>query len=463
MAPDTRREAGKLRPAGTRSDAPEATGPAGGERALFVLSLVGLAVLAFLAGTIVMRAGVFPAPQVDRAYRAAVAWKDSLTGYRDVYATDLWYPARRDDTGVTVLEPGGATGGPTLYTSGHAPAAVLIDREGRVLHEWQRAFSTVWPEGERPIADPQPDSHVFFRMARAFPNGDLLALYEAAGDTPYGYGLVKLDRNSDVLWAYTGRAHHQFDIAPDGRIFALTHGIFDDELDYLGHLERPRLEDELVVLTPDGEETARFRLLTALAASPYRQMIYTLAGFALGDPLHANAVEYVDAEKAARFAFAEEGDVLLSFRELHALAVLDPESGAITWALRGPWIGQHDPDILDTGDILLFDNFGNYDTASGFSRVIEVDPRTAGITWQYAGTPEAPFVSRIRSDQQRLPDGNTLITESNGGRLLEVTRDGRIVWEFVNPVRGGEDDAQIPVIAWAERYEPGQLRFLDVP
>ena len=70
--------------------------------------------------------------------------------------------------------------------------------------------------------------------------------------------------------------------------------------------------------------------------------------------------------------------------------------------------------------------------------MIEFDPATMAIVWQYAGSAEWPFESAIRSDQQRLANGNTLITELSGGRILEVTRAGDIVWQFVNPVRGGE-------------------------
>ena len=43
------------------------------------------------------------------------------------------------------------------------------------------------------------------------------------------------------------------------------------------------------------------------------------------------------------------------------------------------------------------------------------------------------FYSRYKSAAQRLPNGNTLITESLCGHLLEVTTDGEIVWEYINP------------------------------
>jgi hypothetical protein len=44
----------------------------------------------------------------------------------------------------------------------------------------------------------------------------------------------------------------------------------------------------------------------------------------------------------------------------------------------------------------------------------------------------------IRGGAQRLPNGNTLITESDKGRAFEVTREGEIVWDFYNPDTGSE-------------------------
>ena len=38
-----------------------------------------------------------------------------------------------------------------------------------------------------------------------------------------------------------------------------------------------------------------------------------------------------------------------------------------------------------------------------------------------------------KGSNQRLPNGNTVVTESEKGRIVEVTREGRVVWEYVNP------------------------------
>jgi hypothetical protein len=284
---------------------------------------------------------------------------------------------------------------------------------------------------------------------------------EGVGDTPYGYGLVKLDRNSEVIWRYLGNAHHDVDIGPDGRIYVLTHEFVGEPLEDYGLLASPRLDDFLVVLSPDGEELKKISLIHAVAASKYQHLLHTVAAFALEDPLHTNAVDVITEDAAANFPYGEVGQVLLSFRELGTIGVLDLEREELVWARRAYWLGQHDPDILPNGNILLFDNFGNYDSPEGRSRVIEFDPLTMETVWEFTGSPERPFESALRSSQQRLANGNTLITESEAGRLLEVDPDGQIVWEFIHPVRNGAsmggDGDLVSIVCWGQRIDPTSL------
>jgi hypothetical protein len=430
--------------------------PTRSDRVFRAAFFTALGALLFLTGAFFAASEIPPGPQVVRAYQGGkalyVKLRDRSSG---VYSSDLWYPQRRSDKGVTTHRQELAQPGVTLYTSGDRAAAHLIDMDGQVLHSWERPFGTVRKIVKTKAS--QPDSHVYFRHAQVLPDGGLLVIYEGVGDTPYGYGVARLNRDSELVWFYPGRAHHQFSVAPDGRIYVLTHEFVDDRIPEFGHLQRPRLEDFLVVLSPDGEELQKVRLLTALAQSRYRHMLYTVSQMASADPLHANSVKYIDRDKAAAFAYGKEGQILLSFRETNSLIVLDPGTQEIVWGTRGPWIGQHDPDILPNGNILMFDNYGSYAGPAGVSRVIEFDPATMKIVWQYAGTAEHPLDSEIRADQQRLANGNTLITESNGGRMVEVTPRGEIAWEYVNPVRGGKKGDQIPIVAWSQRLDPSTL------
>jgi Arylsulfotransferase (ASST) len=103
----------------------------------------------------------------------------------------------------------------------------------------------------------------------------------------------------------------------------------------------------------------------------------------------------------------------------------------IKWTMTGQFAHQHDPDFLANGNILLFDNRGG-NGEYGQSQILEINPNTQKIVWRYRGNAQWPFFSQIRGSQQPLPNGNVLITESDGGRLLEVTRaaEPEIVWEY---------------------------------
>ncbi len=62
------------------------------------------------------------------------------------------------------------------------------------------------------------------------------------------------------------------------------------------------------------------------------------------------------------------------------------------------------------------------------------------------GDEDSPFYSPSCGTAERLPNGNTLITESDGGRAFEVTPDQEIVWEFYNPHRAEGDDSLIATL-----------------
>jgi hypothetical protein len=423
------------------------------DKLLFGAFILAVATLLFVGGSLATAVGVTPGPQITRAYEGGKAFYAKLFHHDDVFVSDLWHPARTDKLGVSINDAERANHGVTLYTSGHEPAAYLISMDGEVLHKWHRPFSEVWDESAA-VKRPQPDTHVYMRKALLDGNGDLLVIYEGAGDTPYGYGLVKLDKDSNVIWSYLQPAHHDFDIAPDGRIFLLTHEIIDAPLPQVDHLASPRLDDFVVILSPDGEELQKLPLLDAVEQSDYRQLLWEISSYALADPLHTNSVHVITEEEAGRFAFGSAGQLLVSFREPNAIGVIDMDQGKLVWAAKGYWTGQHDPHILDNGNILLFDNRGNFRKPEGRSRVIEFNPTTMELVWEYTGTVDSPLESDIRSYSQRLANGNTLITESNGGRILEVNPDREIVWEYTNPVRGGPDQARIPIICKALRLEP---------
>lgn len=439
-------------------DESEADGLEGGktllDRLYFPVFIASIALLAFVAGAVVVMAQSFPFGYLDGAYRGGVALLDS-TKYGSAYATDLWRPARTEAQGVTVHEPAKAYNGLTLYTSTHAQKAFLMSMDGKVIHEWNLPLREVW-NAKSLGREPRPKEYISWDDVELYPNGDLLALYVGFGDTPWGYGIVKMNKNSEVLWKYSGYVHHDVEVAANGNIHVLTNAVRKRKIEGFDHLRPPRIDDFIVVLSPDGKELKKVSLIDAFVKSPYGRMLRTTSWDIKDDFLHANSIEVIDAQMAEKLPFASEGQVLLSLRDIDALAVLDLEKEEVVWALQGSWHRQHDADLLPNGHVLLFDNFGNYGSG-GMSRVIELDPVTQEIVWSYAGDDQRPFQSDIRSGQERLPNGNTLITESDGGRIFEVTKEGEIVWEYVNPVRVAEAGPLIPVVSRPRRIEPKWL------
>lgn len=417
------------------------------------LAIIGLLLLAFITGAAIMHFGIFPKDPLRRAFAGGAALYESATGYDDRYLTDFWADARTDRRGVTIHDPARAQQGLTLYSSTHEQAAYLIDMQGNVVHRWQMNFSALWDKSAA-VEHPRSDEFVYIEKAQVLPNGDLIALYTAIGDTPWGYGIARLNARSEVVWKYLGHAHHDFEVDAAGNIHVLSQQVSETELAGFAHLPKPRIDDFIVTLSPDGREISSTSLMEIFARSPYGRRLYFASeeSFNNGDYLHANSVDVLKGP-APGIPGSRAGQVLISFREVSTVALIDEDRQEIVWAQTGPWVRQHDAQVLPNGNVMLFDNEGDH-SGHGMSRVIEFEPATSAIAWSYSGSAEAPLESAARSSQTRLANGNTLIVESMAGRVIEVTPDGDIVWEFINPVRGGEGDRRIPIIFWVQRLDP---------
>jgi hypothetical protein len=341
-------------------------------------------------------------------------------------------PAGASQT-INVYHPDKAYRGLNVFTSGHFSGALLMDMEGNILHTWERTCEEIWPELDSSLLESSPD---FWRTVHLFENGDILAMFA-------GIGIFKLDARSNIIWSNQNGAHHDLEVQPNGDIFVLTR---------TAHLiprlnnKHPILEDFVAILDPNGNEKKRISLIECFENSTSYRLDHIEWK---GDVFHTNKVHVLDGRFAGRFSWAGAGNVLTSIRNTSTFAVVDLDRRAVVHAWRGEDHGfksQHDPRILENGNMLYFDNQGG---PEGRSRVIEVDPGTFEIAWLYDGTDDDPLFSPTMSTADCLPNGNILITESDNGRALEVTRDKEIVWEFYNPYRihpVGEYIATVPEV-----------------
>ncbi len=332
------------------------------------------------------------------------------------------------ERGVTVHKSAAGTGY-NLVVSGHGPEAILVDMKGKELHRWSGPFSEVLPDFKRQVGS-RKRFRDFWRRAHVFPNGDLLAIFE-------GHALIKLDRDSNVLWTYTGLAHHDLEVQEDGRIYVLTR---KGKLIPRINPDAPVLEDFVVVLNEQGKRQQKVSILECFENSEFAHIMERVE--ARGDFFHTNTIEVLDGSLADRDPAFARGNVLVSILWLDTIAILDLQKKRVVWALSEGWKEQHQPTMLESGAMMLFDNLGG-DEEFGRTRIIEFDPVEYKTTWTYEGDETNYFHSDRCGSSQRLSNGNTLITETDNGRAFEVTPDKAMVWEYLNPNRSGDDESLI--------------------
>ncbi|MCF8462190.1 MAG: aryl-sulfate sulfotransferase [Flavobacteriales bacterium] len=113
---------------------------------------------------------------------------------------------------------------------------------------------------------------------------------------------------------------------------------------------------------------------------------------------------------------------------------------------------QHDANWIpsgypDAGGIMIFNN--GFNRTPGFSEIDVIVPPQAspGVyelglgeaygptekAWNYHAPDSVSFYSYFISGARRLPNGNTMICEGERGHFFEVTHNGEVVWDYINP------------------------------
>jgi hypothetical protein len=328
---------------------------------------------------------------------------------------------------VTTYDPSLASDGLNLYTTRKPGYALLADMKGDILHQWN--------------LDPDNEYTGVWQYAELLENGELLAQCDENV-------LVKVGWQSNRIWGKKMRAHHGHYTDQNQDIYALNR---KDSVTLWRGVPVPLVEDYITVFSSDGNIKRNIMLLDVAKKHMtfkgvmriYRYIlnpdkIKTFLNFKLKrrsilefdlafDVSHANSIFVIERDIEG---LCTKGDILISMRELNLAAIFDPEKEEFVWEWGpGNIIAQHHATMLENNNILLFDNgYGR-----GYSRVIEIEPITKEIKWEYKGSPLEDFYSPRRGSCQRLANGNTLITESDRGNVFEVTKEGKIVWRFFVP------------------------------
>ncbi|MEM8709754.1 MAG: arylsulfotransferase family protein [Planctomycetota bacterium] len=375
-------------------------------------------------------------------------------GYADAYVSGS------ELAGAIVHDADRMEPGLTLVCTGHETSALLLDANGQVVHRWYVDFHEVFPE-PLPFKGSEHASW-FIRRAWAYPDGDLLAIFEYIG-------IARVDVNGKPRWSLANRSHHDVKVLADGTIVTLDFA--ERSRQWIAKRYGTRrfrkgvADSHVLFLGPDGALRRRISIFEALHSSRYAPLLSTIHPDP-ADIFHANSVDVLDADSAARHPRFEEGDILVSLRNPSVLIVIDGESESVKWMTRGLSHAQHQASFVPTGSILMLDNCGgNQDLPlkADQSRVIEIDPATDEILWRYpsAQNADADFLTLMLGYVERQPGGNTLVTEAIQGHLFEVTPEGDVVWEYYSPHRAGDDDELITTLMGAQRIARDRLTFLS--
>ncbi len=342
---------------------------------------------------------------------------------------------RTGQVGVTVHDDKLAQPGFTLVTPLNCKAAYLIGMEGQIHHRW--SFPLL------------PGNY-----AQLLPSGNLLWAGEVEdGPSPGGGkgGLLReYDWEGNQVWEYADNAqHHDFQRLRNGNTL------------YIGWEEMPAKAAARMIGAAEGSEAKG-----GITWSDYLREVTPTGETAWEWHAHSDMVieDFPLNPLSTRAEFAHcntctelpDGNILLSFRKISTIAIIDKQTRETTWHQRDEeWGQQHDCQMLDNGNILLFANGIHVPRGRFHSRVVEINPETGETEWEYIASPPYTLFSPNISGCQRLPGGNTLICEGLSGRVLEVTVEGRIVWEYICPYFGRSELGLENSVFRAYRYAEG--------
>lgn len=350
----------------------------------------------------------------------------------------------------------------TLFTPSTTNFTYLIDMDAQIINKWEAPSSCVYAE--------------------LLPNGNILRTRreENSAMPPTFFGgesgiIEEVDWNGKVVWSFrlyspTNLLHGAFTRLPNGNTLinclenktreeAFAKGRKPESLlEAYPHPLDPNMKitgmwpGYIVEVDPSGKVVWEWHAWDHIGTGPDQLDInfHAPAGFnpnfAGPDWTHYNSVRYVP----------DRDMIILNSRNFSEFYFIDHKTGKIIYRYGNPGaygqgrlpggygdngdqilFGPHDVRMLPTGNITLFDN-GTARPSGPYSRVIELNPETNKIVWQFfPGNPGfAPnsFYSVYQSSVQKLPNGNYFVLSSNNGHMFEVTRDKEIVWDFVNPV-----------------------------
>jgi hypothetical protein len=427
------------------------------------ITLLALCFLSLVYGAVSVHMRWWPSQLIANAGNAAMALlavqEEEFS--RD-WPTSMEFFEAEGHTGLTVIQHAeDADGADDLFfvdggsqqLRSHCPEngciAWLMDRAGAVRHVWSIGPERIWDDLQN-IEGFSRAKNIYSVGAHPFPNGDLLVTYQGRNTYPYGVGVARFDKDSNLLWKKENFAHHWFTVDTEEHIYVPAFAAVETPYALGDTNLRISCEggvlqaDIILVLDGDGNEIERISLLESIVSSGYAgivfQAIHSDRSLPLSyiecDPTHLNDVQVISAADAATSEHLSVGDLLISLRSNNAILLLDSQSRQVKWASVGRTTLQHSPRYMGDNSILVFDNLGGSAAVGGTRLVrIDMDTQEAQTIFPAGGAVDAGEVLSVNGGYIGLSKARdrALVSVTRQGRTLEIElASGRLLWEFRN-------------------------------
>ena len=349
---------------------------------------------------------------------------------------------KRNQYGVTFYNPSKTYNGYTLFAPLGCKDTWLIDMQGRIVHHW-------------------PLPNIPGTYGKLLPNGHLIygcrsdpdKREKAGAPKLSGFGglLREVDWDNNLIWEYEDHfMHHDFCRMENGNTMVLK------------YIKVPqKIAAEVKGGVPETEDGGKMWCDSISEITSEGKVVWEWLSYEHLDPVEHSICPLCTRKEWTHgntCVVLSDGDILTCFRQTNTVCIIDKKTGDIKWQW-GRGLGElahgHDAQLLPNGNILIFDNgFHRAGVELTSSMVIELNPKTKKIEWEYRGDPVTDFYSAACSGAQRLPNGNTLICSSLEARIFEITKKGEIVWEYINPFYGKIEFGTVNWVFRAYRYGP---------
>ena len=423
-------------------------------------TITQLVIVAFLCASVGFGYGALMVDENIFPYRMLKDFKDSFVElkrwkmYLQMRPTSHLHPTRRDGRGVVVNEGAAVQPGFTLVSGlfdNNGRSVRLIDSNGNIVKEWPVKYSTIWPNPKHLVDPPFSDWFVGIHGLILLPDNSIVFNFEYLG-------LSRVASCGNVLWTIPRETHHAVFLAEDNTIWVPARKHHQRYSSEFPNISPPFYEDTVLQISLDGTILREISILRLIYKNEMEGLLPTgirSTRLTNPDPLHLNDVDILLSSQAAAFNSLHAGVVMVSMRTPNLILIFDPETEEILWHQTGPWLRQHDPDFRDDGLISIFDNRGVEDDEDvfGASRMLVTDPITRRTREAYPHGEENRFFTPTGGRHQNLENGNILLVENTGGRILEISKEGRIVWSYLNKY----DENNVGTVQEAIRYPQSYL------